>query len=721
DIKDYHWVARKRVVTELLDALPIDRMVQLRTPGYKMKLFGTEIPLDSTESFSGTYYSRVGHHNDCFVASSNDWGTYFNPDLEKPYLETETLHVPMGGETCNVSPPYSDCLNATADLERFHWSYLNKDYHKEVLTEWSTQGCFDEVERSLGYRFVLDQSTITNTTAPGGDFSLDIQLRNVGYSSPYNKRNVELILKNQTTNEEYILPVNEDPRHWHADSTINFSVRAGIPANIIEGTYTVYLKLADPYLALANDPRYSIQFANENVWDNTLGYNNLGVSVSIQSTNPSTPYNGLDFFYSTAQKSIQNGPNKIYGGSGEGENTIFWSAVDSLDRILERSVNGSGFSVLTTLKGSIKFYNDKDVVAGDTYSYRYKLVGSQTETAYSNQIDLVASELSAIQITIDGDDADWNNITPINSMTLNTDQGFISRSYFDIANANFLLYGNNITEYQIYLDVDNDLTTGSLEENINKGMDYAIRNDSLLQRVNAQWEFVEKFTSIIRTDTLIELSVPLSSMPELGFNPNIPMYCLINSSLVRLSASENLPDRFFRIPPPDAPTAMYITSSTDFKTRLEISWDKCTYCDGYILESSTDGINFTELGNYVFSYAKVFHTSLITGQIYYYRIKSYNKIGESDFSAQFTGVPGQSPVSTMVEGELLSMYPNPADCCLQLNFMPENIIIYGVGGKKIENYTLDGEKIWVDQLNAGLYFVQFQYKGRTFVERFIKK
>ncbi|MDH5599272.1 MAG: DUF4832 domain-containing protein, partial [Cyclobacteriaceae bacterium] len=691
DIQEHHWVARKRIVTELLDALTPDRMIQLRTPFYKMQLFNTQIPLDSSESFSGTNYSRVGHHNDCFVASVNDWGTYYNPEIDKPYLEKETLHVPMGGETCNVSPPYSDCLNATGDLERFHWSYLNIDYHKDVLTEWSTQGCYDEVERSLGYRFVLDQATITNTTAPSGDFSLDLQLRNVGYSSPYNKRNVEIILKNEVSNEEYTLPVDEDPRHWHADSTINFSVHAGIPADIIEGTYTVYLKLADPYLSLANDPRYSIQLANENIWNSTLGYNNLGVSVSINSTNTSTPYNGLDIFYSTAQKSIQTGPNKLFGGSGEGMNTIFWSAVDSLDRIVERSVNGSPFSPLTTLKGTVNFFKDSDIIVGNTYSYRYKLVSNKTETDYSNQIDIIGSDVTSIQITVDGDDADWNNISPINSVTVNGNQGFILRSYFDLTNANFLLYGNSITEYQVFFDIDNNITTGSLDENINKGMDYVFRNDSLFKRSNITWEFVEKFTTITRTDTLIEFSIPLSSMPELGFNPNIPLYSLINSGLARISASEFTPDRIFRTPPPDLPTSMYITSYYEFKTRLDIMWDKCLYCDGYILENSTDSINFIELGSYPLTLDKITHTPLITGQTYYYRIKTYNKLGLSDYTSIYSGVPGQSPVATFPEGKSLNMYPNPADCCLQLNFQPESLIIYSASGKRLYNYTVEGE------------------------------
>jgi hypothetical protein len=41
------------------------------------------------------------------------------------------------------------------------------------------------------------------------------------------------------------------------------------------GEYDVYLNLPDPYATLHDNPAYSIRLANENMWDETTGYNYL--------------------------------------------------------------------------------------------------------------------------------------------------------------------------------------------------------------------------------------------------------------------------------------------------------------------------------------------------------------------------------------------------------------------------------------------------------------
>ena len=43
----------------------------------------------------------------------------------------------------------------------------------------------------------------------------------------------------------------------------------------MSGEYKVYLNLPDPYASLHNDPRYSIRLANENMWEESTGYNYL--------------------------------------------------------------------------------------------------------------------------------------------------------------------------------------------------------------------------------------------------------------------------------------------------------------------------------------------------------------------------------------------------------------------------------------------------------------
>lgn len=67
----------------------------------------------------------------------------------------------------------------------------------------------------------------------------------------------------------YTLPVNEDVRTWLPELGV-FSVSFQIQLNQVPlGTYDVLLQITDIHPSLANLPAYSIQFANENIWNPT--------------------------------------------------------------------------------------------------------------------------------------------------------------------------------------------------------------------------------------------------------------------------------------------------------------------------------------------------------------------------------------------------------------------------------------------------------------------
>src|SRR5215218_4015746 len=68
----------KKVVDKLLSVLPVEIMVQVRTPGQKQQIFNTNVPIDASIAYTAEKRARVGHHNDCFMASADDYGTYTN-------------------------------------------------------------------------------------------------------------------------------------------------------------------------------------------------------------------------------------------------------------------------------------------------------------------------------------------------------------------------------------------------------------------------------------------------------------------------------------------------------------------------------------------------------------------------------------------------------------------------------------------------------------------
>ena len=365
--------SRRTVTYALLDALPLKRNVVVRTPDYKRKIFQINTPLDSLEAFSGTRRSRVGAHNDCFLADATDYGTYVYNDIEgdKNYLNQDNRYVPQGGETC-CDCGYAGCSNSLVDLARMRYSVLNKDYHPSVLSRWVTEGCMDEVKRRLGYRFELLEATISDSIKPSGIFNLNFQITNKGFASPFNPRNLEIILRDNSNNHKYRLVTDVDPRFWMAGDTMLVNVTGGIPANMSEGNYSAYLFLADPEYRLHDNPDYAIRLANSNVWEDSTGYNSLNHSIIISNNAGGEVYTGSDYFelYSGVSDVESENPIKpedykvdVYPNPFNGTTTIVFNI--NPDEIIEAQIfDGIGRLVRTFNPGDYSsnkiFWNATD-------------------------------------------------------------------------------------------------------------------------------------------------------------------------------------------------------------------------------------------------------------------------------------------------------------------------------------------------------------------------
>jgi hypothetical protein len=271
---------RKSVVDKLLSVLPADRMVQLRMPLFKTKLYSSTA-LTSSEAFTGTAKARLGFHNDCFLSNSSDYGTYVNPSVEYPYLQTESNYVPTGGETCAYIAPRSDCPTALSTMSMFHWSYLNSGYNMTVLNNWQSQGCYTQVSQKMGYRFVLVSGSFSSTAKPGGAFTVNLTVQNQGWAAPFNGRNVELVFRNTATGALYRIQLATDPRRWQAGQTVTISQTVTLPSTMPQGNYALLLNLPDPKASLSSRPEYSIQMANANTWEASTGFNNLNFTVGV--------------------------------------------------------------------------------------------------------------------------------------------------------------------------------------------------------------------------------------------------------------------------------------------------------------------------------------------------------------------------------------------------------------------------------------------------------
>ncbi len=721
DISQQNYADRAKVISEILSALPKDRMVQIRTPGYKMRMFDTQEPITASDAQSGINRARVGHHNDCFVASSSDFGTYRDQDLEKPFLEAETTYLPMGGETCALAPPYSDCDNSQNELERFHWSYLNIDYNRTVLDEWRSQGCFDEVELRLGYRYVMNKANITNRTNSKSSFTLDLELINKGYASTYNPRDVEVILKNIDTQEEYSYKTDEDPRFWPIGSNFSIKLTSGLPEGITEGHYKVFLKMGDPYPTIANNPSYSIQMANENVWDPELGYNDLNIQLTVSDTVNAETYMGDNYFKLVDVETTEALPTKMYAGSSSTERLLFWGAQEGFIRIVERSINGSDFEVLKTLDGNSKYYKDSEYIEGANYSYRFKLQNNVLESTYSNIVSLTNAESDFITIiTNDGTDTDWKNVSSLISAVNDDQETLVVRMFFDVSNVNFILYGS-VTDYNIYLNTDNLKETGWLSSDQMEGMDYLIQNDKVFHLNNK--EKTEKLTieSFTKTDSTIEFSFDHSTFENMGSNPTIGLFALLNGAEELGVDVNGGAESFFRQPSPDLPDTLYTENPINDKTSIELLWSACKFCDNYEIERSIDGISFELVAEPDYTVINLIDRGLTIDQKYYYRMRTVNTLGISDYTATISSVAGKNPLLGAYLGDIMTIFPNPSENWIYLSEQLAEVEIVDLTGKshlKVRKSKISA--IDITGLPSGVYLLKGNNENHRWVGRFVK-
>ena len=265
----------------LFTSYPKDRAILFRYPGDIISWYPQ--PLSEEQAFTQSDQARLGHHNDCFLASDDDWGTYSSPpDYEvnmradwQTYLSEITRFTPMSGETCNLNPPRSNCETALNEMELMHWSAINDQWHPDVIQVWKIQGCYPEIRNRLGYRLSLLETRFTPKVRPGSVLSVHVTLQNTGFASPLLPRPVYLLLVNQAGSPIYQQSVAADPRGWEFGEH-SFSVTLAVPANLPAGEYQLALWLPDPAETLQNDPRYAIQFANDNVWVEKMGWNTIG-------------------------------------------------------------------------------------------------------------------------------------------------------------------------------------------------------------------------------------------------------------------------------------------------------------------------------------------------------------------------------------------------------------------------------------------------------------
>jgi hypothetical protein len=285
---------RTQIRDALLDALPADRFLQLRYPPYLMA-WAPQVP----RWRDGSKASRIGVHNDCFMASNTDVGTYSDDaatrQRQHAYTAALSAVTPFGAETCNPADepdptPRTNCDDILREGRQFGLTYLNDTYYRGLFhTRWEAQGCMAQVKRSMGYRFELVTLRHSAAVAAGQSGDLTLTVRNSGWARAFNPRAVQILLKHRATGAVVrIALASVDPRAWLPGSASTVTAGFVVPAGTPTGAYDVLLALPDGAPALAGDVRYSVRPANaDNAgqsqrWDEKLGAFSAGTTLNIR-------------------------------------------------------------------------------------------------------------------------------------------------------------------------------------------------------------------------------------------------------------------------------------------------------------------------------------------------------------------------------------------------------------------------------------------------------
>ena len=257
------WANRKVVMDAMINSFSTSIPLQVRYVYIKQKMYGN------------SYVGRIGFYNDAFLNQWGDSGTFLvrgasgiPSATDVLYWQTNTINLPVTGETDGVNSPRTDCTNALLEMNKYNWSLINKDYYTTVITNWQTSGCFTTMQKSLGYDFRLNNSNITNGV-------LTINMGNYGYANLFKDRKAYLVCKNTTTNINYSFVIDNNIKNCN---TTNYTITTNLLSlGLPSGNYKLFLNLPDPFIS---NKLYSIQTSNINTWT-TEGFNDLQQTYTV--------------------------------------------------------------------------------------------------------------------------------------------------------------------------------------------------------------------------------------------------------------------------------------------------------------------------------------------------------------------------------------------------------------------------------------------------------
>jgi hypothetical protein len=294
---------RYRIVKKILDTTPETMPIAMRYPMHIREIL-EELPVpEGSKPLTQIQKDRIGHHGDCFLYNENDRGTYARLDIwfgnqtleqQKEYtfnmITSYGGNRMVGGETCSEKIERID--DTQNDMAQTNWTEINIDFWKDAIEMWKKRSLpangndpaeseFTRISRKLGYRLRLIDATFPMSAKAGSNFTISANLNNDGYAGIIKKRAIYLVFDNGT-NQYNVELTGIDVRKWVSGPATLSQRTVALPKNMAAGTYKLALWLPDAAANLQSRPEYAVRFANNNMWDDTKGYNLLTDDLIIK-------------------------------------------------------------------------------------------------------------------------------------------------------------------------------------------------------------------------------------------------------------------------------------------------------------------------------------------------------------------------------------------------------------------------------------------------------
>lgn len=280
-------------------------------------------------SQKGSRLSRIGLYNDGYMGSDSDLGTYRYRENTVNFFYNQMKYTYYGGEfsgNIEFALKYNTYKpeNSIPEMYKTHLSYINsnifqlyknytfgKEYDVENVdnSAYYGQNVFKFIRDHLGYRLVLRKSLVQKEVEQGGIFEIKFTVENTGFANPIIQMKSELILEKNGHHMKTELDI--DSTEFYSCSKKEIELKIKIPGEINTGLWNIFFKLYVGNTDLNTYYMRSVQFANDDIYESSLGANYLGNINIISSSNDSVIADG-SFYQVNSNKENNKEYYKLY-------------------------------------------------------------------------------------------------------------------------------------------------------------------------------------------------------------------------------------------------------------------------------------------------------------------------------------------------------------------------------------------------------------------------